>query len=87
MHASRRCSVIPDCVTGSQSDPLRNRSVLFLCFGKLLLGSEGFVALQDYLFVSGSGSNEFFCVFLLRCVVGQEGIASGELNGTLVQGE
>lgn len=31
---------LPDCVTSSQSNPLRNRSVLLLCLCKLLLGSE-----------------------------------------------
>lgn len=40
---------IPDCVTGSQSDPLRNWSVLFLGFGELLLRSEGLVALEGVL--------------------------------------
>ena len=43
---SWRRSCIPDCVTSSQSDPLRNWSVLLLCFGELLLRSEGLVALQ-----------------------------------------
>lgn len=36
---------VPDGVTGSQADPLGNRAVLLLRFGKLLLGSEGLVAL------------------------------------------
>jgi len=38
------CS-IPDRVTSSQSDPLRNRSVLLLGSGELLLRAEGLVAL------------------------------------------
>jgi hypothetical protein len=38
---------IPDRVTGSQSDPLRNRSVLLLGSGELLLRAEGLVALFD----------------------------------------
>lgn len=38
---------VPDGVTGSQSDPLRNRSVLLLSFRKLLLRTEGLVALQS----------------------------------------
>jgi hypothetical protein len=37
--------VVPDGVTRSEADPLRNRAVLLLRFGKLLLGAEGFVAL------------------------------------------
>ena len=36
---------IPDGVTGSQSDPLRDRSVLLLSSGELLLRAEGLVAL------------------------------------------
>jgi hypothetical protein len=36
---------VPDGVTSSQSDPLRNRSVLLLGFRKLLLRAEGLVAL------------------------------------------
>jgi hypothetical protein len=38
------CS-IPDRVTSSQSDPLRNRSVLLLGSRELLLRAEGLVAL------------------------------------------
>lgn len=37
--------IVPDGVTGSQSDPLRDRSVLLLRTRKLLLGAEGLVAL------------------------------------------
>lgn len=37
---------VPDGVTSSKTDPLRNWSVLLLCASKLLLGSEGLVALQ-----------------------------------------
>jgi hypothetical protein len=40
------CS-IPDRVTSSQSDPLRNRSVLLLGSGELLLRAEGLVALLN----------------------------------------
>lgn len=36
----------PDGVSGSETDPLRDRAVLLLGFGKLLLGTEGFVALR-----------------------------------------
>jgi hypothetical protein len=36
---------VPDGVTSSQSDPLRNRSVLLLGSGELLLRTEGLVAL------------------------------------------
>jgi hypothetical protein len=43
---------LPDGVTGSQTDPLRNRTVLLLGFGKLLLGAEGLLALLDDEFVS-----------------------------------
>jgi hypothetical protein len=45
-------SIVPDGVTGSQSDPLRNRSVLFLGLGQLLLCSEGLVALLLYVSTS-----------------------------------
>lgn len=37
---------VPDGVAGSQSDPLGNWTVLLLRFRKLLLRSEGLVALQ-----------------------------------------
>ena len=40
------CS-IPDRVTSSQSDPLRNRPVLLLGSGELLLRAEGLVALLN----------------------------------------
>jgi hypothetical protein len=40
------CS-IPDRVTSSQSDPLRNRSVLLLGSRELLLRAEGLVALLN----------------------------------------
>ncbi len=40
------CS-IPDRITSSQSDPLRNRSVLLLGSGELLLRAEGLVALLN----------------------------------------
>lgn len=43
---------LPDGVTGSQADPLRDRTVLLLGFGKLLLGAEGLLALLDDEFVS-----------------------------------
>ena len=39
-------TVVPDGVAGSQADPLRNWAVLLLRLRKLLLGSEGLVALQ-----------------------------------------
>lgn len=35
----------PDGITGSKTNPLRDRAVLFLGFGELLLGAEGFVGL------------------------------------------
>jgi hypothetical protein len=38
---------VPDSVTSSQSDPLRNRSVLLLSSCELLLRAEGLVALQN----------------------------------------
>lgn len=44
--------VIPDRVTSSQSDPLRNWSVLLLGLSQLLLCSEGFVALLRVLVYS-----------------------------------
>ncbi len=37
--------IVPDGVTGSQSDPLRNRSILLLSSCELLLRSKGLVAL------------------------------------------
>ena len=40
---------VPDGVTSSQSDPLRNRSVLLLSFRKLLLRAEGLVALRSWI--------------------------------------
>jgi len=43
---------LPDGVTGSQADPLRDRTVLLLGFGKLLFGAEGLLALLDDEFVS-----------------------------------
>lgn len=41
--------VIPDGVASPQSDPLWNRAVLLLCFGELLLRSEGFVGLHPII--------------------------------------
>jgi hypothetical protein len=38
--------LLPDGVPSSQTNPLRNRAVLLLRSGKLLLGSERFMALQ-----------------------------------------
>lgn len=35
----------PDSVVGTKTDPLRDRTVLLLRFGKLLLGAESLVAL------------------------------------------
>ena len=39
-------SIVPDGVVRSQTDPLGNWAILLLSFGKLLLGSEGLVALH-----------------------------------------
>lgn len=36
----------PDRIPSAQSDPLRNRPVLLLGFGELLLRAEGFVGLD-----------------------------------------
>lgn len=36
---------LPDGVTSPETNPLRNRTVLLLGFGKLLLGTEGLLAL------------------------------------------
>lgn len=36
---------VPNRVSSPQSDPLGNRAILFLGFGKLLLRAEGFVGL------------------------------------------
>jgi len=36
---------LPDGVTGPETNPLGNRTVLSLSFGKLLLGAETLVAL------------------------------------------
>ena len=44
-HLSRNHSVVPDGVTGPETNPLRNRTVLLLGFGKLLLGAEGLLGL------------------------------------------
>lgn len=41
----RQKSVVPDGVTGPETNPLRNRTVLLLGFGKLLLGAEGLLGL------------------------------------------
>jgi hypothetical protein len=41
------CESLPDRVTSSQADPLRNRSVLLLGSGELLLRAEGLVALLN----------------------------------------
>ena len=38
---------VPDGVAGSQADPLGDRAVLLLSFGKLLLGAERLVALRN----------------------------------------
>lgn len=36
---------LPDRIPGSQPNPLRDRTILFLCSGELLLGAEGFMGL------------------------------------------
>lgn len=38
-------SIVPDGVVRSEADPLRNRAVLLLRLGELLLRAEGLVAL------------------------------------------
>ena len=43
---------LPDGVTGPEANPLGDRTVLLLSFGKLLLGTEGLVALQKISNVS-----------------------------------
>lgn len=42
----------PDCVASAKANPLRNRAVLLLGLGQLLLGSECLVALENHLLVS-----------------------------------
>lgn len=37
--------IVPDGVACAEANPLRNRAVLLLRFGKLLLGAEGLLAL------------------------------------------
>ena len=39
--------VVPDGVASPEADPLGNRAVLLLSFGKLLLGAEGLVGLLN----------------------------------------
>lgn len=39
--------IVPDGVARPQADPLGDRAVLLLSFGKLLLGAEGLVALRN----------------------------------------
>jgi len=41
-------SIVPNGVTGSEADPLRNGAVLLLGFRKLLLGTERLVAGHGY---------------------------------------
>jgi hypothetical protein len=53
---------VPDGVARPQSDPLRNRPVLLLGPGQLLLGAEGFVALDFFDFFSMISSLEFLYV-------------------------
>ena len=50
---------VPDGVTSSQSDPLRNWSVLFLGLSQLLLRSEGLVALSSCVSISFILSRSF----------------------------
>lgn len=38
---------IPDCVASSETDPLWDRTILLLSFGKLLLGAERLVTLSQ----------------------------------------
>lgn len=42
---SLELGIVPDSVTGAQTDPLGNGTVLLLGLGKLLLGLEGLLAL------------------------------------------
>lgn len=55
---------LPNRVASPQSDPLRNWSVLLLRLCKLLLGSEGFVALliENFVSVSFNSSGKYACV-------------------------
>lgn len=39
--------VVPDGVVGPEANPLRDRAVLLLRAGKLLLGAEGLVGLRN----------------------------------------
>ena len=41
-----RAWCVPDGVVGAQSNPLRDRTVLLLRFGELLLGAERLVGLD-----------------------------------------
>jgi len=58
--------IVSDGVSGSQADPLRDGAILLLRFGKLLLGSEGFVArhLEDLGTMESSG---FAMVRIVKC--------------------
>lgn len=42
----RHSAIVPDGVAGSKADPLRDRAVLLLRFGELLLRAERLLALQ-----------------------------------------
>lgn len=61
-HPSRK--FVPDCVASSQSDPLRNRSVLLLRLSELLLRSERFVTLCKVGLVKCSS----WLVSIAKCV-------------------
>jgi hypothetical protein len=46
-------SIVPDGVVGAQTNPLRDRTVLLLGLGQLLLGAERLVGLCGYMVSEG----------------------------------
>jgi len=62
-HARAGRSVVPDGVAGPETNPLRDRPVLLLRLGELLLRTERLVALDERTAVSGLLSRQ-----LTRCV-------------------
>ena len=64
-------SIVPDGVVGAQTDPLRDRAVLLLGLGQLLLGAERLVGLCGYMVSEGECS----------CICSADGTPYRHLDG------
>jgi hypothetical protein len=64
-------SIVPDGVVGTQTDPLRDGTVLLLGLGQLLLGAERLVGLCGYMVSEG----------VCSCICSADGAPYRHLDG------